>query len=423
MNRVALNEVFGINDQVQTASYVDRGGLDQRLEYLLRSSRHIVIHGDSKQGKSWLRRRLLDASQSVQLQCVSTSTPEALLEQALGAVGVHAELTRTTSNTLEGQLQFGVTTEARALIARLRARAGATGKAARQRSVEEEALGQYSANLEWVARTLSEAGRRVIIEDFHYLAEAHRRVMAEWMKALGEYGLHLIVVGVWAETNFLALYNGDLDGRVEDVEIRWLNDELDAVVTQGCRALNIEMSPQLRTRLVAASYGNVGLLQRLLERLCLEDGIDGAQRKLKVVPLSDTYEGATRHVAEGMRGRYLGFAQNFVQGASVHATDVYQQILRALCESTDDELVAGVARRDLAARIEMNCPGAIRPGDLTSALGRIGQVQERSKVRPLVLTYSRDARRVYLADRGLLFFRRFGSPIWPWDQSEGEPLF
>lgn len=423
MSTYSLAEVFGISDQVQTASYVDRGGLDARLRYLLSTDRHIVIHGDSKQGKSWLRRRLLADQGAIQLQCVSTSTPVALLEQALGCVGVRAELKQTSTRSLEGQLQFEMNTEAQAIFARLRARGAVASKANKERAVEEAGFGYHAANLEWVARVLSSTDRRVVIEDFHYLPEEHRRVMAEWMKALGEYGLHLIVVGVWSETNFLSLYNGDLDGRVEDIELRWGDDELEAVLIEGCRALNIEMVPQLRSRMVSAAYGNVGLLQRLAERLCLEEQVDRTVRRVKVLPLSRTYERATRYVADGMRGRYIGFARNFVQGGSTRGGDVYRDILRALLGFDDETLLEGVPRRELGAQIEANSPGVVRPGDVTGALKRLDGVQDRIKVRPIVLTYSSDARRLYLADRGLLFFRRFGDPVWPWDQPDGEQLF
>ena len=51
----ALNEVFGIATEINAASYVNRGALDETLGYYLKTQRHIAIHGDSKQGKTWLR--------------------------------------------------------------------------------------------------------------------------------------------------------------------------------------------------------------------------------------------------------------------------------------------------------------------------------------------------------------------------------
>jgi hypothetical protein len=36
------------------------------------------------------------------------------------------------------------------------------------------------------------------------------------------------------------LHNGDLDGRVEDLRLEWNGEELDEVLQQGGRALNLD---------------------------------------------------------------------------------------------------------------------------------------------------------------------------------------
>jgi hypothetical protein len=50
------------------------------------------------------------------------------------------------------------------------------------------------------------------------------------LKALGDYGVYVIVVGIWPDDHLLTYYNGDLDGRVEDVRLVWSDDDLDAVL-------------------------------------------------------------------------------------------------------------------------------------------------------------------------------------------------
>jgi hypothetical protein len=87
-----LNEVFGIATEVNNASYVNRGGLDEVLGYYLETQRHVAIHGDSKQGKSWLRSRLLDKTEALVVQCQIETTPESLFSEALGQLDVRAEI-------------------------------------------------------------------------------------------------------------------------------------------------------------------------------------------------------------------------------------------------------------------------------------------------------------------------------------------
>lgn len=421
-----LEEVFGLSAEVQMASYVDRGGLDQRLTYLLRTGRHIAIYGESKQGKSWLRRRLLTPEDTVAVQCLPQSTPEALLATALGRLGVRAELKRTTANLLEGQLDLGAEAEAGGLLAKLKLTSRTTGKGSRTSTKEDIPLAQTPGDLEWVARVLSASGKRVLIEDFHYLPEKQRPTMAAWIKALGEYGLPLIVVGVWNRANFLPYYQGELSGRVEDVPLRWSDAELEDVLIKGSEALNIEIVPPVRFKLVQASYGNVGLLQQLAERLCLAEGALERKRETRVLRDGPALRTAAQALADKMGSRFFDFASNFTQGSSARSSKSasYAHLLRAFLTFEDHELVNGVAANQLKERIEELAPGALEPSDVTKALARVEAVQRQTKIWPDVLYYGRDARRLFLVDRSLLFYRKWGAPVqWPWDEEEHETLF
>jgi hypothetical protein len=41
------------------------------------------------------------------------------------------------------------------------------------------------------------SGKRLVLEDFHYLDEKAQREFAFLLKALGEYGMFVLVIGVW----------------------------------------------------------------------------------------------------------------------------------------------------------------------------------------------------------------------------------
>ena len=71
---VALDDVFGISANVDSRSYVDRGGLDERFRRALGSQRHVAVHGGSKQGKSWLRTKGLRDNDAIVVQCQPNST-------------------------------------------------------------------------------------------------------------------------------------------------------------------------------------------------------------------------------------------------------------------------------------------------------------------------------------------------------------
>jgi hypothetical protein len=418
----SLNEVFGIATKINPASYVDRGGLDELLGYYLKTQRHIAIHGDSKQGKSWLRGRLLDAADTIVVQCQVDSTTEAVFREALGILGVRAEIKRIGVATYQGELDFSAGGELGNLVfgkAKVDASAAVSGGG--EREIETKPIGTSPADLSWVARTFEASRRRLVIEDFHYVTEENRKDFAFALKALGDYGVSVIVVGIWPEDHLLTYYNGDLDGRVEDVRLSWEDGELHQVLIQGCEALNIEFNDELRTELVQDAYGNVGLLQRLAEQVCLAAGILDQQKQTATLGPGGDLSKARETVSDRMRARYDAFADDFVRGMKrmTEGLEVYKHMLRAFTSSESEELLEGIDSRDLLRRIHETDPDAtIRQSDLTQALDRIDRLQVKIGVHPQVLTYNRDRRRLFLADRSLLFYRRYGSPRWPWERDE-----
>jgi hypothetical protein len=133
---------------------------------------------------------------------------------------------------------------------------------------------------------------------------------------------------------------------------------------------------------------------------------------------------AKQAVAEQMQGRFQTFAENFVRGMRrlSQGLKVYRHLLQAASDASDEELMAGIDSNVLLQRILAQAGGSgIRRSDLTQALERIDRLQANISVKPLVLTYTKSSRKLSLADRAFLFFRRHGSPSWPW--AEGEPDF
>lgn len=422
MSEPRLEQVFGIATRVNRASYVDRGGLDNKLAYYLRTERHIAIHGDSKQGKSWLRGNLLEDDATLIVQCQPTSTPESVLREALGQLGVLVELKRTGSTQLEGQLDVDASGEAGlALIGKVKAQGHASGGASKGENVEFSPVGKTLADLSWVAQLLKVSEKRLVIEDFHYVTEENRKAFSFILKALGDYGVYVILVGIWPEDHMLTYYNGNLDGRVEDLRLVWEDADLDAVLQKGCDALNIVMSDELRGALVGDAHGNVGLVQRLAEQVCLNADVTERQDASKEVVVDGELAEARKTVSERMKSRYDAFADDFVRGMKrmKEGLAVYKHLLRAFTASSAQDLIDGIDSSNLLERIQAANPDPpIRGSDLTQALDRVDRLQVKIGIEPPVLTYNHDRRRLFLADRSFLFYRQHGDPSWPWDKDE-----
>ena len=345
-----------------------------------------------------------------------------MFREALGQLDIHAEIRRVGTSQLEGQLDVSGSGElGNFLVGKAKFDVGGGGKAGKTKEVESEPIGHTTADLSWVARVLNASEKRLVIEDFHYVSENNRRSLAFMLKALGDYGVYVIVVGIWPEDHLLTYYNGDLDGRVEDVRLVWEDDALQAVLDKGCKALNIEFTPEVQAAVVSDAYGNVGLVQRLAEHVCLAADITEEQSELRTVGAGGYLETARSSVSRSMKARYDAFADNFVRGMKrmTEGLEVYKHILRAFTAGTAEELLDGIDSRDLLKRIQDANPEAkIRQSDLTQALDRVDRLQAKIEIRPQVLTYNRDRRRLFLADRSFLFYRRYGTPSWPWEKDD-----
>lgn len=120
---------------------------------------------------------------------------------------------------------------------------------------------------------MREKKSRIILEDFHYLDEETRKEMSFYLKSFFEQGIYIVIIGILSEQNLLTYFNGDLSGRVEEIDLSWENKDLFEVLEKGEKTLNITFCDNVKNELVNSSFNNVGLLQRLSERVCFENGI------------------------------------------------------------------------------------------------------------------------------------------------------
>jgi hypothetical protein len=421
-----LNEVFGIGTSVPTYTYVNRSGLDEKFRYLLSTDRHIVIHGSSKQGKTILRKKNLPFEDSIIVQCSTSTTRSGLYKEILGQVGGEpSEFSEST--TLTGTLTAKAGGKAGIpLLAEGKVSTDASGQLSQKSETKTLSIGNDPESLRYVSQQIKKSGKRVVIEDFHYAPEEEKRSLAFDLKAMWDMGTFFMIVGVWAEQNLLQYYNGDLSGRIEEIDIQWNNDELEEVLTKGENALNMAFGP-LKTAIIEDSKQNVGLLQRIAEKYCFNCGIleDVRTELLPRMTNSPAMLQKAREAIcheEDARYRQFGIAlEKGFKSSEESELKVYQHIARVCMEASDDELLKGIHYNQLFDRVQ-TYNSRVRQSDLTAALQRLNRLQEDRSISPLVLSYNTKSRHVVLIDRELLFYRKYGNPVWPWSGSVQENL-
>lgn len=184
------SEVFGISTKMNAYSYVDRSNLDKDFSRYLRRDTHIAITGPSKCGKSWLRQKCL--SEAIVVQCRLDMGTVDIYREILSALNakfdVGKEITFVANEKFSAEGQLGL-----AYIANAKAQGNI--ELGQEKTISTEVdFNTSSNNLRYIADSVKKSGKRVVIEDFHYLNLATREKLAHDMKTLWDYECYFIII-------------------------------------------------------------------------------------------------------------------------------------------------------------------------------------------------------------------------------------
>lgn len=243
-----------------------------------------------------------------------------------------------------------------------------------------------------------------------------RRNFAFDLKALWDYGVFVVIIGVWCETNLLLHLNTDLSGRVHEIAIDWSQDDLKKILKKGGEALKVDFSDEVQATLASLAYSNAGIIQQLA--LFTLDEAKIKERGLFTQKVTDRnlVESASMFYAEQLNPVYQQFAKRVSAGirSRQRATGIYAHAMAVIMEATDEELIQGLHVRKIyerAARRESR----IQYGNLKTILEKMEDLQIDADGRGLVIGYSPANEEVTIVDRQLLLYRRFATVKWPWE--------
>jgi hypothetical protein len=406
-----VHEVFGVSNTVLPDSYVDRGDLDEQITLLLDRPTHVALRGVSKCGKSWLRQTVLP--DAIILQCRLGKTVIDLYREALGELGVRLEISTVASSGLVGKVEAGGEVGIKLL-------AKVTGKVAAEYSESDGTttapVSEDINDLRLVADLILASGRRLVIEDFHYLSIDERRKFAFDLKALWDFGVFVIIVGVWSAQNMLLYLNPDLTGRVQEIPIVWTHDDLSRIFANGAAALNISFFDDLEERAIADCYENAGILQTLILGTLDHVGVTETVASPLFIDDMDALEFAELQYAEQLNPLYQEFARRVSNGIRTrqNATGIYAHAMMAVISASDTDLVQGLPVAQIYADAHEREP-RIQKGNLKTVLEKIESLQVDDDGRGLVFAYNDANGDVTVVDRQVLLYRRFSTVRWPWE--------
>lgn len=405
------SDVFGISKEILTDSYIDRGGLDEQILRLLDRDTHIALRGESKCGKSWLRQRTMP--QSITVQCRLGKRTIDIYRDALAQLDVRLEVETTQQRSIKGRVEaqgeIGV-----ALLGKLGV--NVEGHADTAGSTTTQRVGHDIYDLSFVAEIIKASGRRLVIEDFHYLAISERKAFAFDLKALWDYGLFVVIIGVWSESNMLLYLNPDLTGRVHELSIAWNTEELKKVLRRGGDALNLRFSTRFESLAAHVCFGNVGILQTLALKTLDHLKIYEKQPSLREIDDVDALESSAMEYAEQLNPLYQQFAKRVSSGIRNRkgSTGIYGHAMAVILEAPDDALIKGLSIDYIFEKANAR-EKRIQKGNLRAVLEKFELLQVDEDGRGLVLAYNGASGEITIVDRQLLLYRKYSTVKWPWE--------
>lgn len=409
--KMKTDEVFGITANYRPISYVDRGQLDAQIQTYLRRDTHIALRGESKCGKSWLRQKNIPDAIVVQSRLGKTVID--LYIDALSQLDIRFELEKNEAGSLIGKVSAKGT-----LGVKLLATLGlsASIEVGNKSDVKTQTMGHDINDLRFFSDIVKASGRRIVVEDFHYMSMPERRKFAFELKALWDYGLFVIIIGVWNQSNMLLFLNPDLSGRVQELPISWSRIDLEQVLDKGGVALNINFVQPLKSLIVQLCYGNVGILQKLALETLDRVGVRFKQSQTLDFNDGNALETAALFYAEQLDPLYQQFAQRVAKGIKTRrdSTGIYAHAMAVIMDAPDGKLIEGLNRNEIYEISSKRQP-RIQKGNLRVVLEKIEELQIDEDGRGMVLAFNVATGDVTVVDRQLLLYRKYCTVRWPWE--------
>ena len=404
-------EVFGVSTEILEPSYVDRGALDSEIQKYLSRDIHIALRGESKCGKSWLRKRNIPNALTV--QCRLNKSVADIYVDALSQLGIKLTLETTEKSVLKGSVEASGEVGVK-LLAKIGLKLASAKE--NERSNKMQSVGHNISDLRYISEIINASERRLVIEDFHYLSPEERQSLAFDLKALWDYGTYAVLIGIWAENNLLLHLNPDLAARVHEVSIFWSNTDLQKVIDKGSAALKIELDPTIIAKCVEISFGTVGILQKLLIEYLDICQVVQTQKQLLKLAGAEKFETAAMTYADQLNAIYQTFATRVAKGIRTRAksTGIYAHMLAVILDADDASLSRGLPLNDIYARANKREP-RVQKGNLRTVLERLDGLQIDEQGRGLILTYDSFPEIVSVVDKQLLLYRRYATVRWPWE--------
>lgn len=400
-----VSDVYGISRELPL-NYISRAGIDDIFLSNLDREKHIVIYGSSKQGKTSLRKKCLNADDYIVIHCFNKWSLEDINTNILKRAGY--ELTQSTKRTTSGKNKIIASLKTLLPIGTASVKAEKEQGTQTETTTVELELDPEDVNDIISALKTMKFQKYILLEDFHYLPVEVQRDFAIALKAYHENSdFCFIIVGVWLDENRLIIHNGDLTGRIVSINAdKWTKTELREVIEDGEKLLNISFTDDFKDELLSNCFDNVYIVQEACYIACKLSDISETQKQLVTVDNQVRLDIVVKLIVDQQSGRYNSFITNFSEGFQSTVLEMYKWLLYPILTSTIDHLERGIKYSDMRKIITGKHPKGeeLNPGNLTQALKSTASLQISKGIQPIILDYDETNLKLQVVDRGFLIW-------------------
>lgn len=412
-----LSEVFGVS-AYPVLSYIERDKIDGLFTAALKEQNHIVVYGASKQGKTALVTRYLPYDQNIVIRLSPNTNVEDIYSSILRQCGVEIETGKIEEASAEISGSLGIKAKATIwLFGEGEVNASSGGKAGTKDQQISKSIPFNLAVAQDVAELLKKINfsKRIVLENFHYLAEEKQRQLSFDLRSFQEMGILFIILGVWRQKDKLRIYCSDLTDRVVDVPVEpWSEDEFKRVAVEGCNHLNIEIAQPVIQKCIDNSFGSVGVFQELMKQTCIAGGVAerGAAATLDSIPLADQAisEKATQYCATHQQALELIASGNVTHSKEKEKLPLHlpYYLVCSILEAGFDGLQHGISRANITDMIKHKHHRGddVRASDMSNLLHNLSTLQHKKGINPPLIDYDIGKRQLYAIDSTFFFFLR-----------------
>ena len=389
-----IDAVFGISRGVPF-NYVHRN-VDELFARSLKKDKHIILFGCSKQGKSSLVKKHLTNDQCIAINCEKKRSLNEIYSSILKEADFEIEI-ESENNSKNGN-KIGINFKAFSFI-------GLSGDRHSEKSIraKKKKLEFDINNVHDVINALKAVNfsRYIVIEDFHYLDEEIQRIFSYHLKIFNDRStLFFIIIGVWLHEDLMAQFNGDLAGRLCNINVdTWTSDDLEKMIKNGEDLLNIIISDGTKEIMIDSAFGSIAILQELCLEFCRQNGIQTTQKESLQVSRDIHVTKILSKWINNQNAKFNAFLRKIIKDDTA-SSSIYKFIVLCLLIIDPKTLMDGIDLKVIMGLLkQFNLEQELAAREIEAALMKSKSMQLEQGIIPVLFEYDEEKRRLFITDR------------------------